>query len=234
VNSEDEMHVLVVEDDEVLADAISTQMRAMSFIVDTVHSGALADAALSTRGHDLVVLDIELPVLDGFEVLRRLRYRKDRVPVLILTARDAVHDRVRGLDLGADDYLVKPFDMQELQARVRALVRRNHGAGDSELRAGRLVFDLLGRNAMVEGQRLELSARETQLLELLLRRVGRVVSKSALLQGAYEWDEGVGPNAVEVQIHRLRRKLVEAGLEIRTVRGLGYLMKVQEAAGQAA
>lgn len=234
MNSEDEMHVLVVEDDEVLADAISTQMRAMSFIVDTVHSGALADAALSTRGHDLVVLDIELPVLDGFEVLRRLRYRKDRVPVLILTARDAVHDRVRGLDLGADDYLVKPFDMQELQARVRALVRRNHGAGDSELRAGRLVFDLLGRNAMVEGQRLELSARETQLLELLLRRVGRVVSKSALLQGAYEWDEGVGPNAVEVQIHRLRRKLVEAGLEIRTVRGLGYLMKVQEAAGQAA
>jgi DNA-binding response OmpR family regulator len=228
------MHVLVVEDDEVLADAISTQMRAMSFIVDTVHSGALADAALSTRGHDLVVLDIELPVLDGFEVLRRLRYRKDRVPVLILTARDAVHDRVRGLDLGADDYLVKPFDMQELQARVRALVRRNHGAGDSELRAGRLVFDLLGRNAMVEGQRLELSARETQLLELLLRRVGRVVSKSALLQGAYEWDEGVGPNAVEVQIHRLRRKLGEAGLEIRTVRGLGYLMKVQEAAGQAA
>jgi DNA-binding response OmpR family regulator len=228
------MHVLVVEDDEVLADAISTQMRAMSFIVDTVHSGALADAALSAAGHDLVVLDIELPVLDGFEVLRRLRHRKDRVPVLILTARDAVHDRVRGLDLGADDYLVKPFDMQELQARVRALIRRNLGAGDSELRAGRLVFDLLGRNALIEGQRIDLSARETQLLELLLRRVGRVVSKSALLQGAYEWDEGVGPNAVEVQIHRLRRKLGEAGLEIRTVRGLGYLLQVQEAAGQAA
>jgi DNA-binding response OmpR family regulator len=228
------MHVLVVEDDEVLADAISTQMRAMSFMVDKVHSGALADAALSTCPHDLVVLDIELPVLDGFEVLRRLRNRKDRVPVLILTARDAVHDRVRGLDLGADDYLVKPFDMQELQARVRALVRRNLGAGDSQLRVGRLVFDLLGRSALVEGRRIELSARETQLLELLLRRVGRVVSKSALLQGAYEWDEGVGPNAVEVQIHRLRRKLGEAGLEIRTIRGLGYLMKAQEATGQPA
>jgi two-component system OmpR family response regulator len=228
------MHLLVVEDDEVLADAISKQLRRMQYAVDTVRSGGAADGALAHGAYDLVVLDIELPVLDGFEVLRRLRSRRSRMPVLILTARDAIHDRVRGLDLGADDYLVKPFDMQEFEARVRALIRRNIGAGEQELRVGRLTFNLLRRDVFVDGQWLQLPARELALLELLVQRVGRVVSKSALLQGAYEWDEEVGPNAIEVHIHRLRRKLFGAGVEIRTVRGLGYLLKGEEPRVRAA
>ena len=225
------MRILVVEDDAALADAISGSLRHHGYAVDVVGNGSQADHALKDEHFDLAILDIGLPGIDGFEVLRRLRQRKSVAPVLMLTARDATTDRVNGLNLGADDYLVKPFDMQELQARVRALLRRSTGAVDERLTFGPLVFQLDSRTVHVGAQRLELSGRETQILETLMKRAGNVVSKSVLMQRSYTWDDEVAPNAVEVQIHRLRKKLAPSGVEIQTVRGLGYLL--QDAAHRA-
>ncbi|MDB5927041.1 MAG: response regulator [Betaproteobacteria bacterium] len=188
-------------------------------------TGAEGDRALSTEEYDFVILDIELPLLDGFEVLRRLRKRKAAVPVLVLTARDSVHDRIHGLDIGADDYLTKPFEMGELEARMRALVRRAQGIAENEISLGRLVLDLKGRRALVDGAGVELSAREWAVLELLAARAGRVVSKDALMKSLYEWDEEVSPNAIEIYVHRVRKKLMDSGVTIRTIRGLGYLLE---------
>jgi DNA-binding response OmpR family regulator len=179
------------------------------------------------------VLDVELPALDGFEVLRRLRARKSKTPVLILTARDGLQDRVKGLDLGADDYVVKPFEMAEIEARVRALIRRSQGASDNEIVVGDLQVDVEGRVARVGDAHLELLPREFAVLEVLMRRAGRVVLKDALLSSLYEWRDEVGPNAIEVQVHRLRKKLAAAAVEIRTVRGLGYLLEPRKETAQA-
>jgi two-component system OmpR family response regulator len=162
--------------------------------------------------------------MDGTELLERLRSRGAAVPVLVLTARDALQDRVSGLDLGADDYLVKPFDLPELEARVRALLRRQRPSLSGRLRFGDLLIDLTGRSVYHGDQRVELSGREFGVLELLARRAGRVVSKEQILESLTGWDEDVGPNAIEVYIHRLRRKLEPCGLAIRTIRGLGYLL----------
>ncbi len=219
------MRVLIVEDDPVLADGLTRSLRQADYAVDCVNDGAEADHILSTQSYDLVILDLGLPKIDGFEVLRRLRRRGLKVPVLALTARDALQDRVKGLDLGADDYMTKPFDLPELEARARALIRRGQSGGSSLLSHGALTLDIAGRRATLNGEPLELSARELGVLEVLMMRSGRVVGKEQLAEQLYGWDEEVGANAIEVYVHRLRRKLEPAGVAIRTIRGLGYLLE---------
>lgn len=219
------MRILIVEDDPLLADGLTRSLRQSDYAVDCVSDGARADRALASQGYDLVILDLGLPRLDGFEVLLRLRRRGTAVPVLVLSARDALEDRVKGLDLGADDYLTKPFDLPELEARVRALIRRGQSGGGSELVHGRLRLDTAGRRATLDGEPLELSSRELGVLEVLMLRSGRVVNKEQLAEQLYGWDEQVGANAIEVYVHRLRRKLEPAGVAIRTIRGLGYLLE---------
>jgi two-component system OmpR family response regulator len=219
------MRILIAEDDPVLADGLTRSLHQADYAVDCVATGDQADHVLIAQGYDLVILDLGLPRLDGFEVLRRLRHRGSKVPVLVLTARDALDDRVRGLDLGADDYLTKPFDLPELEARVRALIRRGQSGGGSVLSHGALRLDTAGRRATLNGTPLDLSARELGVLEVLMHRSGRVVNKEQLAEQLYGWDEEVGANAIEVYVHRLRRKLEPAGVVIRTIRGLGYLLE---------
>jgi two-component system OmpR family response regulator len=218
------MRILIAEDDPVLADGLTRALRQADYAVDCVGAGDQAERALLAQNYDLLILDLGLPKLDGFELLRRLRHRGSRVPVLVLTARDALDDRVKGLDLGADDYLTKPFDLPELEARVRALIRRGHSGGSSILTHGALKLDTAGRRATLNGVPLDLSARELGVLEVLMHRSGRVVNKEQLAEQLYGWDEEVGANAIEVYVHRLRRKLEPAGVIIRTIRGLGYLL----------
>ncbi|MBI4193947.1 MAG: response regulator transcription factor [Betaproteobacteria bacterium] len=222
------MRILIAEDDPVLADGLMRSLRQADYAVDCVAAGDQAEHVLLAQTYDLVILDLGLPRLDGFEVLRRLRHRGSKVPVLVLTARDAVDDRVRGLDLGADDYLTKPFDLPELEARVRALIRRGQSGGGSTLSHGALKLDTAGRRATLKGVSLDLSARELGVLEVLMHRSGRVVNKEQLAEQLYGWDEEVGANAIEVYVHRLRKKLEPAGVTIRTIRGLGYLLDKPE------
>ena len=218
------MRILLVEDDKLLADALSRALVQSAYAVDACATGEQADSALIAHSYDLVILDIGLPGLSGLDVLRRLRSRKTQVPVLMLTALDALADRVRGLDLGADDYLAKPFDLPELEARVRALLRR--GTQSSLfLQHGRLRLDTVGRRVFHDDQPVELSARELAVFELLLMREGRVVSKEHMVNHLYGWGDEVGANAIEVYVYRIRKKLEPLGCEIRTVRGMGYLME---------
>jgi two-component system OmpR family response regulator len=219
------MRVLLAEDDTVLADGLCRSLRRAGYAVDWVASGSDADSALVAQAYDLLILDLGLPRMSGMDVLKRLRARETQVPVLILTAADSVEQRVRGLDLGADDFMAKPFALSELEARVRALVRRAAGAGTSQLRLAGLVYDQAGRTATLHGQGLELSARETGLLEVLLTRVGRLVSKEQIVDHLCEWGDEVSHNAIEVYMHRLRKKLEGAGIRIATVRGLGYCLE---------
>jgi two-component system OmpR family response regulator len=225
------MRILLVEDDEILADALFRALVQSAYAVDLASEGNQADHALSTHTYDLVVLDVGLPGMSGFEVLKRLRARKSRVPVLMLTALDALADRVRGLDLGADDYLTKPFDLPELEARVRALLRRGHGNSAPDLFHGRLRLDSAGRRLYYDEQAIELSARELALFELLLMREGRVVSKEHMVNHLYGWGDEVGPNAMEVYVYRVRKKLEPYGCRIRTIRGMGYLLERNDAEG---
>jgi two-component system OmpR family response regulator len=190
-----------------------------------VGDGLAADSALSTQDFDLLILDLDLPKLSGLEVLRRLRSRDSRVPVLILTAGDSVDQRVRGLDLGADDFMAKPFALSELEARVRALTRRGAGGGPTVIKHGPLSFDQVGRIAYMNDHMIDLSARELGLLEVLLKRSGRLVSKEQLVDHLCEWGEEVSNNAIEVYVHRLRKKIENAGVRIATVRGLGYCLE---------
>ena len=196
----------------------------MGFAVDLSQDGGEADAILSVRKFDAVVLDLGLPGLSGMEVLTRLRKRGATLPVLILTARDAMADKVAGLNAGADDYLLKPFDFQELEARLNALLRRTQAERSGWLEAGRLRLDRSARQAFLDLEPLSLSAREVGVLELLMSRLGRVVSKEQLAEHLSR-DEEIGENAVEVYVHRLRKKLEAVGIEIRTLRGLGYLLE---------
>jgi two-component system OmpR family response regulator len=219
------VRILIAEDDPVLADALTRSLRQSGYAVDCVANGAAADAALATAAFDLLILDVGLPKLSGFEVLKRLRGRNATVPVLILTALDGVDDRVRGLDLGADDYLAKPFALQELEARVRALTRRAQAGGSTVLKHGELTFDQVGKVAELRGKPLELSAREVALLEILMQRPGRMVNKEQIVDRLCQWGEEVSTNAVEVYIHRLRRKLESGGVKITTIRGLGYCLE---------
>ena len=219
------MRILIVEDDSVLADGLTRSLRQNSYAVDWANNGDEADHILTLHEYDLIILDLGLPKMNGFEVLRRLRGRGSRVPVLILTARDAMEDRVTGLDLGADDYLAKPFDLPELEARVRALIRRGQGGSSAIIMHGQLQFDSAGRCVTVKEQPIELSARELGVLEALLLKANKVVSKEQLVEHLYDWNEESGINAIEVYVHRLRKKLDPHGISIRTIRGLGYLLE---------
>ncbi len=219
------MRILVAEDDAVLAEAVQHSLRQSGHAVDWVKNGAEAEGALQVEHFDLLILDLGLPKKSGLDVLKRLRGRDSHVPVLILTAAQGVSDRVRGLDAGADDYLAKPFDVAELEARVRALTRRGMAGSPTLLRHGALAYDQVGRVARLNGEPLELSAREVNLLEILLQRSGRLVSKDQLVSHLCEWGEEVSPNAIEVYVHRLRKKLEPGGVRIVTVRGLGYSLE---------
>jgi len=219
------MRVLVAEDDRTLADGLCRALRANGNAVDHVEHGQSADTALAAQNYDLVILDLGLPRLAGLDVLKRLRSRGSSTPVLILTAADSVEQRVRGLDLGADDFMAKPFALTELEARIRALVRRGMGAASSTLKLGSLSYDQVGRQAWVADQQVELSARELALLEILLQRNSRLVSKEQIVEHLCGWGEEVSHNAIEVYVHRLRKKLEGGNVRIATVRGLGYSLQ---------
>ncbi|HEX9720990.1 MAG TPA: response regulator transcription factor [Ramlibacter sp.] len=214
------MRLLLVEDDAMIGRAVRQGLGDAGFTVDWATDGRAAELALANGVYDLAVLDLGLPGKDGMTVLRELRARRDPLPVLIVTARDAVPDRIEGLNAGADDYVLKPFDLDELVARVRALLRRQAGGAVPVLQAGELTLDTVRREVFLEGREIRLSAREFALLEALMRRPGAVLSRERLEDAVYGWGEEVGSNAVEVHLHNLRRKL---GAEtILNVRGVGY------------
>lgn len=218
------MHVLLVEDDLVLADGISRILAGQGMLVDIVHNGLDADRAMQSHDVSVMVLDIGLPGIDGFEVVRRLRARGMSLPVLLLTARDDVQDRVRGLELGADDYLVKPFAAPELVARIKALVRRSNPR-PIEMQMGGLQLDAFSHRASIDGQVIDLSAREWAVLEYLMQQASRVVSKQQIIDAILPWGEEVTLNAVEVYVSRIRAKIASAGISIKTIRGFGYLLE---------
>ena len=222
------MRILLAEDDSVIADGLGRALKRGGYAVDHVASGSEADAALATQTYDLLILDLGLPKLPGIDVLKRLRARKSVLPVLILTAQDGVEERVRGLDAGADDYLTKPFALQELEARVRALTRRGTGQPRC-IEIGSLSYDQADRVAKINCQVVELSAREVGLLEIFVLRVGRLVSKDQIVDHLCGWGEEVSSNAIEVYVHRLRKKLEDSGVRIVTVRGLGYCLENPDA-----
>ena len=220
------MRILIAEDDHVLADGLMRSLRAAGAAVDHVSTGSEAEAALLTsQEFDLLILDLGLPRLHGLDVLKNLRARGSNLPVLILTAADSVEERVKGLDYGADDYMAKPFSLQELEARVRALVRRGMGAASTVIRHGPLSYDQTGRVATIDGKMIDLSARELGLLEVLLQRSGRLVSKDQLVERLCEWGEEVSNNAIEVYIHRLRKKIEKGPIRFATVRCLDYCLE---------
>jgi two-component system, OmpR family, response regulator len=228
MGAQDSMRLLIVEDDAPLASGLRRILEAEGHAVDVTSRGEQAVLAASQERFDLVILDIGLPQMDGFEVLRRLRAAAPSsapLPVLVLTARDAVDDRVHGLDLGADDYMVKPFAMPELTARVRALLRRSQAHGGPRIVHGPLVLDTVARRAFLKNEPLELAAREWAVLEVLLGRVEKIVSKEAIIQAVAGWGDELSPNAIEVYVSRLRAKLEPTGIKIRTVRGFGYMLE---------
>jgi DNA-binding response OmpR family regulator len=216
------MRILIAEDDPGLAEGIAAYLRPLGHAVETARTGADAESMLASERFDLALVDVGLPRIDGFEVVRRMRARGETTPAIIITARDALDDRVHGLDLGADDYLAKPFELAELAARIRAVVRRGQAARSPQLVHGPLVLDTESRRVWLEGDLLELPPREWAVLELLLRRVGKVVSKEHILQSISTWDSELTLNAIEVYVSRLRAKLEPSGVFIRTIRGFGY------------
>lgn len=219
------MRILFAEDDTLLGDGLTRALQQSSYVVDWAQDGNQADRWLTDQTYDLAILDLGLPGLDGDAVLQRLRQRKQVTPVLVLSAREELSERVRLLDLGADDYLVKPVAVSELEARVRALIRRGRAQAEPEIVVGHLRLDTVGRRAWVGQDPLELTAREWAALEFLASRVNRIVSKEQIMQSLYSWDEEITPNAIEKFISRLRAKLEPAGVLIRTVRGLGYYLE---------
>ncbi len=219
------MRILLVEDDADISAGLTGALTQAGYALDLVTDGASALAALDAQRYDLVLLDIGLPRLDGFEVLRAARAGRHTVPMLIMTARDALEDRVRGLNLGADDYLTKPFELAELEARVRALIRRSAGAVTPEILIGALTIDTITRTARHGGEIVKLSPRDFALLEILATRSGYVVPKERLVTSMSTWDKDFSENSAEVYIHRLRKKLGPIGVEIVTMRGFGYLIR---------
>lgn len=219
------MRILLVEDDALLADGLARSLQQSGYLIEIASDGMTADRWLENETFDLTILDLGLPDLDGSEVLQRLRARKQRTPVLILSAREALEDRVRLLDLGADDYLVKPVALIELEARVRALIRRGQAQPAPVIRIGRLELDTVGKRAWLAGKALDLSAREWTALEFLAGRINRIVNREQIAQALYSEGEEISPNAIEKFVSRLRGKLEPAGITIRTVRGLGYYLE---------
>jgi two-component system, OmpR family, response regulator len=227
------MRILLAEDDLSIAEGICASLRHSGHAVDHVAAGNLADAALRDDAYDLLVLDLGLPAIDGSDVLRRLRSRGTGMPVLVVTARDGLAERIRVLDLGADDYLVKPFALAEFEARVRALLRRASSQGKPELLLGRLRLDLPGHRAWIDQATLELTAREFGLLEALALRADRITSRAQLVEALCDWDQELTDNGLDIAIHRLRRKLRGSGTGVRTIRGLGYLLEETAEGGAA-
>ncbi len=221
------MRILLVEDDELLGDGARAGLSQEGYTVDWLKDGLSAEQALRTEKFDIVVLDLGLPRLPGLELLKRIRSRSIDVPVLILTARETIEDRVKGLDCGADDYLTKPFDLDELSARVRALLRRVGGArGEPQLTYANIILDPASHAVEMDKEPVNLSRREFALLQKLLEHPGRVLSREVLTQCLYGWEEDVDSNALEVHIHNLRKKL-GGGKFIRTIRGIGYMVEKQ-------
>jgi DNA-binding response OmpR family regulator len=220
------VRLLIIEDETRIADVLRSALSRSGFVVDAVRLCDDARAALSVNPYDAVILDLGLPDGDGLTLLKEMRAHGNAVPVLVLTARDAVEDRVGGLDTGADDYLVKPFAMSEVIARIKALLRRPEGALGATLRSGNIAFDTIGRDVRIGETMLVLPRRESAILEHLMRRAGRVVPKAVLEDKLYGIDDELGSNAIPVHVHHLRRKLMDRGatVEIHTVRGVGYLL----------
>jgi two-component system OmpR family response regulator len=219
------MRLLLVEDDLPLAEALLSLLVSSGHAVDCVHDGEAAKALVATEDFDLMILDLNLPELDGLSVLRHMRAQGNRAAVMILTARGAAEDRVRGLDLGADDYMAKPFDIREFEARVRSLLRRQAGLRSSTVTLGSLSLDLTTRQFSGNGQVIDLPPRERALLELLVMRAGKVVAKEAIVQSVTSLEDILSDNAIEQYVSRLRRRLLPLGLNLRTVRGIGYLLE---------
>lgn len=219
------MRLLLVEDDLQLAEALMSLLVSSGYAVDCVHDGEAAKTLVAAEQFDLMILDLNLPDLDGLSVLRHMRTQGNRAAVMILTARGAAEDRVRGLDLGADDYMAKPFDIREFEARVRSLLRRQAGLRSSTVSLGPLSLDLTVRQFSGHGKIMDLPPRERALLELLLTRAGKVVAKEAIVQSLTSLEDILSDNAIEQYISRLRRRLQPLSLSLRTVRGIGYLLE---------
>ena len=215
----------MVEDDTLLADGLMRSLKQADYTVDWTADGEEAETILRVHEFDLVILDLTLPNMDGLKILRLLRSRKVPVPVLIVTARSEVDDRIKGLDLGADDYLTKPFEMGEFDARVRALLRRSRADGLKALSCGALTMDMAARRASLNDLPLDLPRREFHLLEVLMSRQGRIVSKDQIIDSICDFDNELTPSTVEIYIHRIRKKLVATDVTIRTVRGVGYILE---------
>jgi two-component system response regulator TctD len=220
------MRLLIVEDSLKLATWLAKALQQHGYAVDLTHDGAQADSLLRTESYDGVILDLSLPTLDGLAVLQRLRERGAATPVIVLSARTDLEDRVKGLNLGADDYLAKPFDLSELEARLQAVIRRAHGVSAPKVSLGPLEYDSIGRVFTLHGQRMQLRPKEHAVLEVLLLRMGKVISKSALHEHVFSMDASTGQDVVEIYIHRLRKQLHDTGLAIVTLRGLGYVLEV--------
>jgi two-component system, OmpR family, response regulator len=220
-----QVRILLAEDDHFLASGLSMALQENGYAVDRVGTGIDAETALNITAYDLLILDLGLPKLDGVEVLKRLRAKGLSLPVLVLTARDALHDRVQGLDMGANDYLTKPFELAELTARIRALLRKEAWGNKTEIAFGPIRFDTVGRVCTVNGELQELSPREMVMLEILLQGGGRIVSKKQINEHLSSWYVDLTNNAIDIAMHRLRKKFDQSGVNIRTIRGLGYLIE---------
>ncbi len=220
------MRLLLVEDDELLGDAVKTGLTQFGYIVDWLKDGEAARAALKSESFELIILDLGLPKLSGINLLQSIRHDGNTTPVIILTARESVESRVKGLDCGADDYIIKPFDLNELSARIRALIRRSQGRADTTLQYRNVTLDPSAHSVMVDDVLINVPRREFSLLQKLLENSGHVLSREQLMQSIYGWDEDVDSNALEVHIHNLRKKL--NANYIRTIRGVGYMAEKNE------
>jgi two-component system response regulator TctD len=222
------VRILLVEDHPQLGESVAQALKGAGWTVDLLQDGVAADLALASEDYALAILDVGLPRLDGFQVLARLRERGKNLPVLMLTARGEVRDRVHGLNLGADDYLAKPFELTELEARVKALLRRSVLGGEQQQRCGELVYDLGARRFTLAEQAMNLTSREQAVLEALIARPGRVMSKEQLAAQVFGLDQDASADAIEIYVHRLRKKLEGSSVRIVTFRGLGYLLEAQD------
>ncbi|KKX31575.1 response regulator transcription factor [Rhizobium sp. LC145] len=219
------MRILLVEDNQALAEGLTTILRGSGYVVDAVADGASAEAVAAAEAYDLVILDLNVPEMDGLDVLRSMRARQNKAAVMILTARGTPEERVKGLDLGADDYMIKPFDISEFEARIRVLLRRQAWLRSSVVQYGGVTLDLPSRTFSSHGVPLDIPAREVALLELLFMRAGKVVSKDAIVASLTGFGDDLSANAIEQYVSRLRRRLAPHGLTVKTARGIGYYLE---------
>lgn len=222
------MNILLIEDDAVLADGLLHTLGNSGYNLSHASTALIAEQLVASQDFDLIVMDLGLPDVDGLQLLRQFRHRKLSIPILILTARDSVNDRIDGIEQGADDYLTKPFELRELEARIQALIRRCYGGFDSHIRVGRLALDTQQQTILADGQAFILSAREYGVLEVLLMQAGKVVGKDRIAQRLSHEADGLSDNAIEINIHRLRKHIEPYHVAIRTVRGLGYLLEAAD------